>query len=124
MKAKIKRLNKSFTYARNGIWHTLLTQPNMWIHLFSALCTILLAWALGFNHLEWAVLLIVIILVLILEMINTVAEMLVDIASPEFSDLARMTKDVAAGSVLLAATGAILVGAILFIPKFISLLGF
>ncbi|HNT29599.1 MAG TPA: diacylglycerol kinase family protein [bacterium] len=117
MKKRLLRLHKSFIYARNGIWHALLTQPNMWIHLFIGITAMLMAWILHFSVIEWAVLLLVITLVFILEMVNTVAEIVVDIASPEFSDLARIAKDVAAGSVLIAACGALAVGLLLFGTK-------
>lgn len=117
MKNRIIRLQKSFIYAKNGIWHAMLTQPNMWIHLFAAIITLLMAWVFDFSILEWAILSIVITTVFILEMINTVAEITVDLASPEFSDLARLAKDVAAGAVLIAALGAVVVGLLLFLPK-------
>ena len=119
---RIKRLKKSFTYASNGIWHALLTQPNMWVHTFSAMCTILLAWVLGFETLEWAILILVISQVMILEMVNTVAELIVDLASPDFSDMAKVAKDVAAGGVLISAAAAIGVGVFLFIPKILEIL--
>ncbi len=117
MKKRILRLRKSFGYAGNGILHALVTQPNMWIHAFIGVCTATLAWVLGFGMLEWAILIILISQVFILEMVNTVAELVVDLASPEFSDLARSAKDVGAGAVLIAATSSVIGGAILFLPK-------
>ena len=115
----IPRLVKSVGYARTGIWHAFLTQPNMWVHLGVGLVVSCLAWWLRFNVLEWGILLLVIFMVLILEMINTVAEIVVDIASPEFSDLARTAKDVSAGAVLIAAIMSIIIGALLFGSKFV-----
>jgi diacylglycerol kinase len=115
----LPRLVKSVGYARTGIWHAFLTQPNMWIHLGIGMVVSCLAWWLRFTMIEWAILLLVIFMVIILEMINTVAEIVVDIASPDFSDLARTAKDVSAGAVLIAAIMSIAVGAILFGSKLV-----
>lgn len=114
-----RRLFKSVKYARAGIWHTLLTQPNMWVHLLIGTLAALLAIGLDFTVMEWAVLLIIISMVLILEMINTVAEVVVDLASPDFSELARIAKDVSAGAVLIAAITSLIVGALLFGSKLV-----
>jgi len=66
--------------------------------------------------LEWAVLLLVIGLVISLEIMNTSIEALVDLCSPEQSELARIAKDAAAGAVLVAAITAVAVGAFIFVP--------
>jgi diacylglycerol kinase (ATP) len=66
--------------------------------------------------LEWAVLLLVIGLVISLEILNTAVEAVVDLCSPEQSELARIAKDAAAGAVLVAAITAVAVGAFIFVP--------
>lgn len=114
MKKRIKRLGKSFRYAHSGLSHALLTQPNLVTHLVLGAIVCIAAWIAHFDHIEWAILILVIALVIILEMINTVAEAIVDLASPEFSDQARIAKDVSAGAVLVAAIFSIIVGLILF----------
>ncbi len=117
MKKKLKRLAKSFHYASKGIHHTLKTQQNMWIHFAVGIIIFLFALYLGFNYLELAILLLTIALVLTLEMLNTVAETIIDLTSPDFSELGRIVKDVAAGAVLIAAFFSIIIGFLLFAPK-------
>jgi diacylglycerol kinase len=124
MKERIKRLHKSFKYAGHGVWHALLTQPNMWMHLLIGIVALALAFLVGFSVMEYAILALVITLIFILEMVNTVAEIIVDIASPEFNDLARIAKDVSAGAVLIAAIGAVVVGCLLYLPHFVELVDF
>jgi diacylglycerol kinase (ATP) len=51
--------------------------------------------------------------------LNTALERLTDLVSPGFHPLAGMAKDIAAGAVLLAAVGAVLVGVILFGPRIV-----
>jgi diacylglycerol kinase len=43
-------------------------------------------------------------------MFNTVIELCVDLASPEYNPLAKIAKDVAAGAVLLSAMLAVVIG--------------
>jgi len=56
-------------------------------------------------------------LVLALGAVNTALEYLTDLVSPDRHPLAGKAKDVAAAAVLLAATGAVVVGLIIFLPK-------
>jgi diacylglycerol kinase (ATP) len=65
---------------------------------------------LGLTLLEFALLAMAIILVLFAELINTALEVVVDLVSPEYHPLARRAKDVAAGAVLVASVGAVIMG--------------
>jgi diacylglycerol kinase (ATP) len=49
-------------------------------------------------------------------------EFLTDVASPSFHPIAGQAKDVAAGAVLLAAMGAVIIGVLVFGPKVVGLL--
>ena len=57
--------------------------------------------------------------VIVAEMVNTAIEELVNILSPGHRQEAALAKNVAAAAVLLAAIGAVAVGGIIFIPRFI-----
>jgi diacylglycerol kinase (ATP) len=56
-------------------------------------------------------------LVLAAEGINTAIEAVVDLASPQRHPLAKIAKDVAAGTVLITAIGAVVVGILVFLPR-------
>ena len=58
--------------------------------------------------------------VLVSEAMNTSVEFVCDVASPEFHPLVKKSKDVAAGAVLLSAIGAVVIGAIVFIPHIVA----
>ena len=60
--------------------------------------------------------------VIMLELINTVLEALVDLVSPEVKDEAKVAKDVSAAAVLFAAFVSVIVGVLLFGPKLLVLL--
>jgi diacylglycerol kinase (ATP) len=106
----------SFRFAFQGIFHLIRTQHNAHIHLVLGAIAITLGIILGIGQAEWLALTIIITLVLATEGVNTAIEAVVDLASPERHPLAKIAKDVAAGTVLLTAIGAIIVGCIIFIP--------
>ncbi|MGI8423262.1 MAG: diacylglycerol kinase family protein [Chloroflexota bacterium] len=113
---------RSFGYAFEGIRHAWVTQRHLKIHVGLGLVAAGLGLALGIGIGEWAALLTVITVVVALELLNTVVEAAVDLASPQFHPKAKVAKDVAAGAVLVSALGATLVGAVIFIPRLLMLL--
>lgn len=70
----------------------------------------LLALYLGLSALDFILLTFAVTLVLFAELANTAIEVVVDLVSPEFHPLARRAKDVAAGSVLVASFGSLVMG--------------
>ena len=57
-----------------------------------------------------------------MEFLNTIFENVVDLVTDyEYHPLAKKAKDIAAGAVLVTAFFAILIAAIIFLPKFLEL---
>ena len=112
---------RSFGYAGQGIRHAWQTQRHLRIHVGLGLLALGLGLALGIGVGEWAALLTVMTVVIALELMNTVVEAVVDLASPQFHPKANVAKDVAAGAVLVSAVGAVLVGAVIFVPRVLAL---
>jgi diacylglycerol kinase len=110
---------KSFGYALNGVAYILRTQRNARIELAVGLVAVLLGLWLGLTSLEWAVLVITIALVVVLEWVNTSLELAVSLASPERHPSAKAAKDVAAACVLLGAITSVVVGLLLFVPRLV-----
>jgi len=69
---------------------------------------------------EWITILLVIGLVWLAEFLNTAFEVLVDLASPEIHPLAKISKDVGAASVLIAAILAVIIGILILGPAIIQ----
>ncbi len=113
----------SFRYAGAGIRYLLWTQRNAKIHTAIGLAAVTLGFLLRIEHSEWLILVLTIALVLATEGINTAVEAVVDLASPDYHPLAKIAKDVAAGTVLLTAIAAVVVGLIIFLPRLLSLIG-
>ncbi|MFL0505071.1 diacylglycerol kinase family protein [Ureibacillus sp. 179-F W5.1 NHS] len=112
----VLKLIKSFGYALVGIC-TSLKEQNMRIHLFSAVIVVIAGVLTGISITEWFVLIITIALVIGSEMINTAIEAVVNLASPEYHPLAKQAKDVAAGAVLVFAVASVIIGLLIFLPK-------
>lgn len=118
----IIRLARSFGYAFAGVGQLMRRQRNARIHLFLSALAAGAAWVGGFSRVEWLALVLTIALVLGMEAVNTAIEAVVDLASPEFHPLAKQAKDVAAGGVLLAAIGAVIIALLLFGERLLRLL--
>ena len=111
-----RNLLESFRYAFAGLAYALRTQRNTRIHLTIAAGAVALGLWLGLSLTQWAVLVLTIGSVLVSEMLNTVAETLVDLVSPGYHPLAKVVKDVTAGAVLLTALISIIVGLLILGP--------
>ena len=116
-------ISSSFRFALAGIVYCLKKERNIKIHTAAAVGACLLAWFLDLSQVEFLILLLFISAGFVAEFINTAIEAIVDLVSPEFHELAKIAKDVAAGAVLLAAIASLIAGALLFLPKMIIALG-
>jgi diacylglycerol kinase (ATP) len=112
---------KSFVYAFAGVGDLIRTQPNAWIHLAVTVLVIVAGVVLRLSTTEWALISLCIGLVLAAEAMNTAVELLCDKVSPERDPTIGRVKDLAAGSVLLAAIAAAACGLWVMLPKVIAL---
>jgi len=113
-----KNVFKSFEYAFSGIYYVLTTSRNFKIQLIFALISLMLGFLLQISKSNYMFLIATIMSVLILEILNTSIESIVDlIVKKEFSSLAKIAKDTSAGAVLLAALNSVIVAVYLFVPK-------
>lgn len=112
----------SFLYAFKGIYLLFGTQINAKIELLVALFVLLLGFLFQLFWYEWALVLFAIGLVFAMEAANTAIEFLVDLVSPQHNEQAGKVKDLAAAAVLIAALTALLIGLLVFVPKFLRIL--
>ena len=119
MKKKHSLFN-SFSYAFQGIKTAFKNEPHMRIHSFFAVLTLILGLILRLSYIEWLLLAFTIFYVITLELLNTVLENIVNLASPEINPYAKVAKDVSAACVLMAAFLSTCVGIALFLPKIIN----
>ncbi len=120
----MKGLLKSFVYAGNGILWCLKNERNMRAHF--SLCVYMYSYLLCYDFFvvsktQWAIILLVNALVFSLEIVNTAVEKAVDMVTVEKHPLAKISKDAAAGAVLVSAIFAVVIGiVILYQPQAFS----
>jgi len=108
----------SFKYAFSGISYVLITSRNFKIHLFFAVTSLMIGFLLQISISNYVILIATIMSVLILEILNTSIESIVDIVvKKEFSSLAKIAKDTSAGAVLLASINSVIIAVYIFVPK-------
>lgn len=110
-------LFRSFGFAFEGIATEFKKGRNFRIQILIGILALVLGWIFKISSQEWFDLIIVIASVLILELINTAVEAIVDMISPEIQPKAKIAKDVSAGAVLVASAASVAVGALIFLPK-------
>ena len=122
--SKKQNIFSSFSYAGSGIKEAFKSEPNFRIHIVMGLLSVILGIFFKFSLEKFAILALTICFVIVLELINTVIEKLVDAVSPNFSPEAKVIKDLSAGIVLISALSAIAVGLLLYLPSILRLLSF
>lgn len=114
----MRRLIKSFGYAFSGSAYAFGTQLNFKIHCLALVLVATLGWYLDLTLQEWLWIAGVSGMVIMAELFNTAVEVLVDLVSPSYNEKAKIVKDVSAAAVLVAALTAVVIGLIIFLPKF------
>lgn len=114
-------LNK-FKHAFNGVRIGLVSDRSIRIHFMFAFLAVLLGMILTLPLLEWAVLLLTIFMVMVLEYVNSAIEVFADRVHPDHHHAIGKTKDLAAAAVFLASVCAFFVGIIIFVPPIFVML--
>ena len=109
---------KSFKYAFSGISYVLKTSRNFKIQLIFAFTSLMIGFLLQISQSNYLILIATIMSVLVLEILNTSIESVVDlVVKKEFSSLAKISKDTSAGAVLLASLNSVIIALYIFVPK-------
>lgn len=113
----------SFKYAWAGLSYAYSTQRNFRIHLIIGAMAIALGIFLHLRSIEMAVIGLTSGLVLVMELLNTAIESVVDLTVKQsYHELAKIAKDCAAGAVLVSALAAVLVAGMLLLPPLLTLI--
>ncbi len=113
--SEIKRLYKAFFYSVDGITEAYKTEPAFRIEIAVAIVAIPLALWLDCTGAEKALLIGSIFLVLLVELINSGIEAVVDRISEEKHPLSKKAKDVGSAAVLVAVLNAFAIWALVLL---------
>jgi diacylglycerol kinase len=119
-----KKFLKSFVYASIGLVDG-FSEISMKIHGVMTFLVIIFGFLLNLNIGEWIIVLILIAMVWSAELINTAVEELSNIVRDTQSlsyKATRKIRDLSAGSVLIVAIVAAIIGLIIFLPKLLILI--
>lgn len=107
----------SLRFALTGVRYAFQHERNFRIHLCLGVLALALAAGLRISWVEWLFVVTAIASVLVLEIVNTIFELLVDLLQPRIHDYAGAIKDLTAAAVLIASVSALIVGVIIFLPR-------
>ncbi len=119
-----KRFERSIKAALSGFRHVLVFELNFKIMVIVALIIVAMMFYFHTTMLETAVLLVMIFAVLVLELINSVIERILDFVHIGHHEKIREIKDLMASIVLVVVFASAAIGILIFWPYVINLLGF
>ena len=115
-KKGLTRLINALGYSRDGLRAAWQNEAAFREEILLAAITIPLALLLAKTGVDRALMMGSIILILIVEILNSAVEAVVDKASPEKNDLAKRAKDMGSAAVLLSLLNAVVVWACILWP--------
>ncbi len=117
----LKKKSASFKYAFRGFRIAFIEESNFQIQIAIAIIAVVLGLYFDIDTFEWLIVIGITGLVLTAELFNTALEELCDMLKPHHDPHVGKIKDLAASAVLTASSIALLIGAIIFIPKILAL---
>ena len=109
---------KSFVPAFKGLFWLFKNEANAQVHIIATIVVISAGYYFKIETKDWLILCFAIGLVITAEALNTAIEKLVDLLHPQNHQQAGLVKDLAAAGVLIASIVAVVIAALVFVPKF------
>lgn len=105
----------SFKNAFNGLTYVFISQRNFKILILITVLVFLAALYFNFSLSKWLILIFLCCFILVLEIVNTIIETILDhIFEDKVDPHAKIIKDLAAGMVLLASIFSLVIGFLIF----------
>jgi len=117
-----KKFFKSFHYAARGIFKVAREEQNFRVELAAAAGVAALMFLFELSGTEKAILTLAIALVLVLELLNSIFERMVDLQKPRLHPYVEDIKDIMAGTVFAAAIGSVIIAVLIFGPHLTALI--
>ncbi|MEK7375935.1 MAG: diacylglycerol kinase family protein [Candidatus Margulisiibacteriota bacterium] len=116
-----RKFVESVGYAGRGLIFAFRSQRNLKIHLAAGTLAVLLGGFLQISFIEMMILILVISSVIVLELLNTAMEEIVNLMMLTRKLRAMVAKDAAAGAVLVASISSLIIACYIFLPRIIML---
>ncbi len=111
-----KKLFFSFRNSFHGLRVAFLEENSFKIQAITALVVVILMFSFPLHHIERAILVLAMVIVLGLELLNSQIERMLDMAQFDHNPKIKDIKDLSSSAVLIAAVGALIIGLFIFIP--------
>jgi len=118
----ILRLIQSFKDAMRGVAYVFNHEQNFRIQTAVGILVMVAAWYFELGKQEWVLVLLLILLVMTLEFLNSAVEKFTDVLKPRLDVQMGNVKDIMAGVVFLASLCALVIGIIIFYPRIVVFL--
>lgn len=115
-----KRILKSFKFSFEGLKYAYTHEQSLTLHLIVMAIVILCGILCEATIMQWVIILVMGALILVVELINTSIEAVVDMVTQEFHPLAKVAKDTASAAEFVACLIALCMWLYVFIPKIID----
>ncbi|HEU0050878.1 MAG TPA: diacylglycerol kinase family protein [Patescibacteria group bacterium] len=112
---------RSFRHAARGFSYAFHMERNFRVQCIIAVLVLIALFLVPLAIWERVILLSMIMTVLVLELLNTGIERLIDLLKPRLDEYVKDVKDVMAAAVLLASIFAVIIGVVIFWPHFMRL---
>lgn len=109
---------KSVVFAIKGAFKLITTEHSVMVQSSLAVLMIMAGFYFDIDRYEWMMQILAFGLVLGIESLNTAVEKVADFIHPEYHEKIGFIKDIAAGAVMFAALAALVVGLLIYVPKF------
>lgn len=106
-------------YAAKGFWILITSENSIIAQVIIGIIMTIIGFIMNLSATEWLFQIFAIGLVLVAESLNTAIEKMADFIHPEYHKQIGRIKDISAGAAFFAAIFAVIIGLIIYIPKFI-----
>ena len=111
---------KAIKYAFNGFRILITSEKSIIAQVIIAFIMTIIGFLMNISATEWLFQIFAIGLILVAESLNTAIEKMADFIHPEYHQQIGRIKDISAGAAFIAAIIAVIIGLIIYVPKFIA----
>ena len=120
-KMSFKRFLNSIKYSVDGLVNAYQNEQSLWLHAMCTVIIVILGFALQISFIQWAIIVIALVIVLAVELLNTAIEATVDLVTKEIHPLAKVAKDCGSAAAFVSSIMVFIICCFIFIPKIIAL---
>ncbi len=120
-KMSFKRFLNSIKYSIDGLVNAYQNEQSLWLHAMCTTLIVVLGFILQISFIQWAIIVIALVIVLAVELLNTAIEATVDLITKEIHPLAKVAKDCGSAAAFVSSIMVFIICCFIFIPKIVAL---